>query len=99
MMIDDTGPTKPDAGVMATRPATVPLAAPSTVGFPRTTHSAYIHDRVAAAVAVLVATKALVARAPELRALPALKPNHPTQSSAAPMTENGRLCGGIGSCP
>ena len=82
---------------MATNPATAPLAAPSTVGLPLTTHSAHIHDSTAAAVAVLVATKALVASAPLLRALPALKPNQPTHSMAAPTTENGRLCGGIGS--
>src|SRR5271169_5283230 len=98
MMIDDIGPTKPEAGVMATSPATAPLAAPSTVGFPRITHSAYIHDKVAAPVAVLVATNALVANAPDVRALPALKPNQPTHNMAAPMTENGRLCGGICSC-
>src|SRR5437773_9221431 len=98
MMIEATGPTNPEAGVIATRPATAPLAAPSTVGFPLTTHSAYIQDSVAAAVAVLVATNALVANAPELSALPALNPNHPTQRRAAPITENGRLCGGIGSC-
>src|SRR5262249_46327845 len=99
MMMEDTGPTKPEAGVIATSPATAPLAAPRTVGFPLTTHSAYIHDSVAAAVAVLVATKALVASAPELSALPALKPNQPTHNNAAPITENGKLCGGIGSCP
>src|SRR5262245_42684603 len=97
MMIDETGPTKPEAGVIATRPATAPLAAPRTVGLPLDAHSAYIHDSAAAAVAVLVATKALVASAPALKALPALKPNHPTHRSAAPTTENGRLCGGIGS--
>ena len=38
------------------------------------------------AAAVLVTTNALVARPPEERALPALKPNHPNQSSDAPST-------------
>src|SRR5207249_10533430 len=91
------GSTKPDAGVMATRPATAPLAAPSTVGFPLPSHSAPIHERAPAAVAVLLATKALVASAFAATALPALKPNQPTQRSAAPVTVNGRLCGRIGS--
>src|SRR5512136_2786705 len=93
----DIGATKPDAGVMATRPATAPLAAPSTVGFPLPSHSANIHESAAAAVAVLVATKALVASPFAASALPALKPNHPNHRSAAPMRTNGMLCGGIGS--
>src|SRR5467141_3806023 len=93
------GPTKPEAGVMATRPATAPLAAPSTVGLPFPNHSANIHDSAAAAVAVLVATKALVARALAASALPALKPNQPTQRSAAPVSTKGMLCGGMGSEP
>ena len=29
-----SGPTVPDAGVMATRPATAPVAMPSTLGLP-----------------------------------------------------------------
>src|SRR5919109_2783293 len=98
MMIAEIGPTKPDAGVMATSPATAPLAAPSTVGLPRKSQSIAIQESAAAAVAVLVATKALVARPSAARALPALKPNHPTQRSDAPITLKGRLCGGIASC-
>ena len=94
-----TGPTKPEAGVIATSPATAPEAAPSTVGLPRWIHSASIQPSVAAAAAVLVTTKALVASPPAPSALPALKPNQPTQSMAAPITVNGRLCGGIGSRP
>src|SRR2546427_12009344 len=84
---------------MATRPATAPLAAPRTVGLPRPIHSAPIHESAAAAVAVLVATNALVASAPADSALPALKPNHPNQRSAAPASVKGRLCGGMGSDP
>src|SRR5213083_1826249 len=93
------GATNPDAGVIATSPATAPLAAPRTVGFPLPIHSANIHDRHAAAVAVFVATKALVASALAASALPALKPNQPTQRSAAPVSTKGMLCGGIGSEP
>src|SRR5215467_5519138 len=90
MRIEATGPTKPDAGVMATSPATAPDAAPRTVGLPRVHHSASTHASVAAAAAVLVVTKALTASPPALNALPALKPNQPTQSMAAPTTVNGR---------
>src|SRR5262245_3543417 len=84
---------------MATSPATAPDAAPRTVGLPRVHHSASTHASVAAAAAVLVVTKALTASPPALSALPALKPNQPTQSIAAPTTVNGRLWGGIGSLP
>src|SRR6185295_12738290 len=99
MISDGTGATKPDAGVIATRPATAPLASPSTVGFPLPSHSANIHDSDAAAVALFVATKALVASAFAASALPALKPNQPNQRSAAPTSTKGMLCGGIGSEP
>src|ERR1700735_1933890 len=36
------GPTKPDAGVMTTRPATAPEQMPSSVGLPRIIHSTHI---------------------------------------------------------
>src|SRR6185312_4969768 len=62
MMIEETGPTNPEAGVIATSPATAPLAAPNTVGLPRTAHSAIIQPNAAAAAAVFVTTKALTAR-------------------------------------
>src|SRR5258707_598225 len=98
MAIEAIGPTNPEPGVIATRPATAPLAAPSTVGLPRVIQSIAIHESAAAAVAVLVATNALVARPSAASALPPLKPNQPTQRSDAPITLKGRLCGGIGSC-
>src|SRR5262249_9914259 len=78
------GPTNPAAGVMATSPATEPEIAPSALGLPLRTHSAKIQPTAAAAAAKCVATKALVARLPELSALPALKPNQPTHSRQAP---------------
>src|SRR5512134_2538258 len=99
MTIAERGPTKPEAGVMATKPATAPDAAPRTVGLPRDNHSVSIQASVAAAVAVWVTTNAPVARAPELKALPALNPNQPTHNMAAPVTVSGRLCGGMGSLP
>src|SRR5262245_3681711 len=97
--IDAQGATKPAAGVIATRPATAPEAAPSAVGFPRPIHSLNIQPSTAAPVAVLVFTKASVASSFAASALPELKPNQPTQSSAAPTTVKGTLCGGIGSRP
>src|SRR5579884_791949 len=99
MRIDEIGPTKPEAGVIATRPATAPLTAPSTVGFPRCDHSTIIQVSAAAAAAVLVTTKAEVAKAPDATALPALNPNQPNQRIPAPSAVIGRLCGGIGSLP
>src|SRR5437899_909609 len=99
MINDAMGVTKPDAGVMATSPATAPDAAPSTVGLPRLIHSVNIQPSAAAAAPVLVAVKALAASPLASSALPALKPNQPTQSKDAPITVIGRLCGCIGWCP
>src|SRR5437867_156379 len=91
----DMGLTKPAPGVIATSPATAPLAAPSIVGFPEWFHSANNHVSAAVAAAVFVVTKAFAAKPLAFRALPALNPNHPTQSKAAPVTAKGRLCGAI----
>src|SRR5262245_19161156 len=99
MTMADTGPTKPAAGVIATSPATAPEAAPSTVGLPRVIHSVNIQPSAAAAAPVLVARKAVAARPLASSALPALNPNQPTHSRAAPTTVRGRLCGCIGWWP
>src|SRR3990172_9295145 len=99
MIRDEIGPTYPEAGVIATSPATAPDAAPSTVGFPRLIHSVNIHPSAAAAAPVFVATNALTARPLASSALPALNPNQPNQRSAEPITVIGRLCGCIGWCP
>src|SRR5687767_9290386 len=99
MRIEAIGVTNPAAGVMATRPATAPEAAPSTVGLPRELHSVNIHPSAAAAAPVLVVRKAWAARPLAPSALPALKPNHPNHSRLAPITVNGKLCGGIGWWP
>src|SRR5687767_7709493 len=97
--IDAIGVTNPAAGVIATRPATAPDAAPSAVGLPREAHSVNIQPSTAAAVAVLVVMNACAARPLAPSALPALNPNQPNQSRAAPITDIGRLCGGMGWCP
>ncbi len=86
MMIDAPGSTKPDAGVIATRPATAPEAAPSTEGLPLLAHSANIQPSAAAAVAICVTVIAMPARPFDATAEPALNPNQPTHSSEAPIT-------------
>src|ERR1700758_1217001 len=90
------GATKPEAGVIATSPATHPEMAPKTLGFPLRIHSAPAQPKAAAAAAKWVATKALVARLLAAKALPALNPNQPTQSRQAPMRLSTTLCGGMG---
>src|ERR1035441_8996083 len=84
--------TNPDAGVMATKPATAPEQAPTTVGLPVKIHSQTAQLMAAAAVAVLVTTKALVASPPAETADPALKPNQPNHNKEAPIMINGTLC-------
>src|SRR5690348_7986242 len=90
-----SGWTKPEAGVIATRPATAPEIAPSTLGLPDFIHSAPTQPSVAAAAPKCVATKALVARPEADSALPALNPNHPTHNRLAPMKLKTKLCGFI----
>src|SRR5580658_10149439 len=86
MMIEAPGSTKPDAGVIATNPATAPDTQPSTEGLPLAIHSANIHPSAAAAVAIWVTVIAMPARPLAPTAEPALKPNQPTHSSDAPIT-------------
>ncbi len=95
--IAPSGVTKPHAGVMATRPATAPEAAPSVVGFPSRTCSTTSQPSTAPEVATIVLVKATPARSPAVSAEPALNPNHPNHSSDAPRRTNGRLCGRMGS--
>src|SRR4029453_16205828 len=93
------GVTKPDAGVIATRPATAPDAAPSIVGLPFLNHSANIQPSAASEAAVCVAMKALEARPFAPKADPAVNPHQPTHSIAEPITANGRLWGAIDTFP
>src|SRR5882757_7872880 len=87
--------TKPEAGVIATNPTTAPIQKPSTEGFFPFSTSKNIHDKPAAAAAVLVVAKAETDRAPALPAEPALKPNQPNQSRPVPISTYGILAGGI----
>src|SRR6266478_2145036 len=91
--------TKPQAGVMTTRPATAPEQKPSQLGFPLTSHSAIGQTKEATAVARVVVVKALAATTSAATALPALKPYQPTQSMPVPTMQSTMLCGGIGSLP
>src|SRR5438552_11107517 len=95
MMIEPDTSTKPDAGVIATSPATAPAAMPRTLGRPRWIHETVIHVRPAIAVAVFVTTKALVASPPAASALPALNPNQPNQRSDAPRMVIVASCGSL----
>src|SRR5258706_12371459 len=85
--------TKPHAGVITTRPATAPEQKPSTLGLPRTSHSAIGHTKEATAVASVVVVNALAATTSAATALPALKPYHPTHSMPGPMKQSTMLCG------
>src|SRR5689334_17718481 len=93
------GLTFPHAGVIATRPATAAVAPPSAVGFPRCSHSTSAQATTAGEAAVLVLRNASAASGLALSALPALKPNQHVHRRPAPITQSGRLCGGIGSFP
>src|SRR5205823_14899605 len=91
------GSTKPEAGVIATSPATAPEMIPRTLGLPLTIHSANIQAKAAVAVAIWVTAIAMPALPPAVVADPALNPNQPTHNSEAPATLSTKLCGGIGS--
>src|SRR6202521_4675870 len=88
------GPTKPEAGVIATRPATAPEQMPTTVGLPRNAHSTNIQASAAVAVAIWVTVMAMPACKPAVTAEPALKPNQPTHSSEGPIMVSTTLWGG-----
>src|SRR5262249_45138803 len=90
------GETKPEAGVIATSPDSAPAAAPSALGRSYRIQLAVSQVRAAIAAEVLVLTKAQTANEPEPIALPALNPNQPNQSSAAPSIVRVALCGSMG---
>src|SRR5215218_5968809 len=92
--IEPIGPTQPHAGVIATRPATAPDAAPNMVGVPRCIHSANDQARAAAAVARIVLANTIAVKPLASRPEPTLKPNQPTHNSEAPIMTIGTLCGG-----
>ena len=87
------GSTNPAAGVMTTRPATSPVAAPTSVGLPARARSMSIHDTSPAPDATTVFTSASAATPSGANSEPALKPNQPNHKSVAPNATNGTLCG------
>src|SRR5438270_13183583 len=99
MAIAPLAVTNPQAGVITTRPATAPEQKPSTLGLPRTIHSAIGQTKEATAVASVVVVKALAAMTSAATALPALKPYQPTQSIPVPIMHITMLCGGMGVFP
>src|ERR1035437_9690883 len=89
------GDTNPEAGVIATSPATAPEITASADGLPLRIHSATVHPIAAAAAPKCVATNAEVASVPAARADPALNPNQPTHSKQAPIKLSTTECGCI----
>src|ERR1044071_1354658 len=89
--------TKPEAGVMTTRPATAPEQKPRTVGLPRVIHSSAGQTTDATAVASVVAMNALAAMPSAATALPALNPYQPTHSMPVPTMQSTMLWGCIDS--
>ena len=85
IQIAPCGVTKPQAGVITTRPATAPEQNPSTLGLPRVIHSIIGQTKEATAVAIVVVVKALAAITSAATALPELNPYQPTHSMPVPM--------------
>ena len=86
MIRAEPGPTKPQAGVMTTRPAMAPEIMPSTDGFLPMNHSQPIQASEAVPVAIWVESAVMPAVVLAATAEPALKPNQPTHRSEAPIT-------------
>src|SRR2546421_5746356 len=97
MAMLERGPTNPLAGVIATNPHTAPVTVARALGGPFCSQLSAIQVSAAAAAAVLMTTKALTARGEAARALPALKPNQPNQSRAAPRIVSGTLLASVAS--
>ena len=76
----------------------MPVTTPSIDGLPYFFHSMNIHASAPADAPMCVVSIAMPAEPLAASALPALKPNQPTQSMPAPATVSGRLCGGIAVC-
>jgi hypothetical protein len=91
----DSGETYPAAGVIATRPTTMAVAAPTAVARPVLRRSSSVQTTSVAIGANMVLTKASAAEALDASALPPLNPNQPNQSSPAPSSVNGTLCGSM----
>ena len=91
MIKDAQTGTNPAPGVIATSPITRPVDAPTSVGFPSRMTSISIQVSKAHAEEILLVIKACAARPSAFSALPALNPNQPNHSIAAPRKTNGIL--------
>lgn len=91
IIIADQIGTNPAPGVMATRPTTRPVEAPTRVGLPSLITSISIQDIIALALASAIVIKAWAASPLAPRVLPALNPNQPNQRIKAPRATNGIL--------
>src|SRR3954462_14568344 len=92
-----SGATNPHDGVIATKPATTPEAAPNVVGLPSLRRSTNIQPSIPRHPAINVLRKTTDALPSAVSAEPALKPNQPNHSRPTPSRTKGRLCGRIAS--
>ena len=83
--------------MIVARPATMPVTRPTSPLRPWRSHSIAIQVSVAVAAEMWVTIIAMPALPLAASALPALKPNQPTHSMAAPAMVMPGLCGGISS--
>ena len=88
--------TYPADGVIATRPTTAPMAAPIADGLCPLIQSKNTHVSIAVADAVFVFRNAFTAISFAASDDPALNPNHPNHSMAAPSNTNGMFAGACG---
>src|SRR5215471_11072776 len=95
MITAPLGATYPQAGVITTSPATAPEQNPSTLGLPLSANSSMAHVNEATAVASVVVMNAFAAIPSAARALPALKPYHPTHSKPVPTMQSTMLWGAM----
>ena len=91
MIKEDQIGTNPAPGVIATKPTTRPVAAPTNVDFPLCNTSKSIHESNATAAEIADVINACAAKPFASSALPALNPNQPNQRIVAPNTTNGIL--------
>src|SRR5687767_8477894 len=98
-MVAFIGLMKPAAGVTATRPTTIAVAAPTAVALFDRSMSQNVQTTRVAAGASIVVVNARPAIPLAATALPALKPNQPNQSRPEPRRTNGTLCGRIETDP
>src|SRR6187431_3263887 len=99
MIIALFGATKPQAGVITTRPATMPEQKPRTEGLPLWMASTIPHTKPATAAASVVVVKAFEATPSAESAEPALKPYQPTHSMPVPTIQSTIECGAMGWLP